>query len=142
MEMIDKNINRKYFSEKKIDAFFEQCFSLKNPKAFVEEDAKFQSFLVNDLKLLIQSIRDPQNLVEFIKFAVFFRVEDPEVFEILSDQMRKNISALTTEQILTILVNFSHTLSPEAKEMFDIANEDFVYRLDSNFNAASREIYI
>jgi hypothetical protein len=43
---------------------------------------------------------------------------------------------------LTILVNFSHSLSPEAKEIFEVANDDFVNRLDSNFNAHQREIYI
>ena len=43
---------------------------------------------------------------------------------------------------MTILVNFSHSLSPETQEVFDIANEDLVARLDTNFNAASREVYI
>lgn len=35
LDMIEKNINRKYFSEKKFDAFLDQCFSLKNPAAFI-----------------------------------------------------------------------------------------------------------
>ena len=26
LETIEKNVNRKYFSEKKVDVFFEQCF--------------------------------------------------------------------------------------------------------------------
>jgi hypothetical protein len=48
----------------------------------------------------------------------------------------------TTDQVLTVLVNFSHSLSPETKEVFDLANDDLVYRLDANFNAVSREAYI
>ncbi len=39
--MIEKNINRKFFSEKKLDTFFENCFALKNPVQFVENDKKF-----------------------------------------------------------------------------------------------------
>ena len=142
--MIESSINRKYFSEKKLDVFFEQCFALKGPKAFVEEEKKFHSFLVNDLKLIIQSLKDVVNIVEMVKFAVFFRIggEDPEVFELLSDQVQKNIKRMTTDQVLTVLVNFSHSLSPDTKEVFEVANEDFINRLDSNFNASDREIYV
>ena len=50
IEMIDKNINRKYFSEKKLEDFFEECFSLKNAAAFLEEDKRFKSFIAHDLK--------------------------------------------------------------------------------------------
>jgi hypothetical protein len=49
---------------------------------------------------------------------------------------------LATDEILTILVNFSHALSPEAGDLFEVANSDLVYRLDMNFNAASRDLYI
>jgi len=49
---------------------------------------------------------------------------------------------MTTEQLLIILVNFAHSLSTESQEMFDVVNNDLVYRLDSNFNASSKEIYI
>ena len=50
MEMIEKNINRKYFSEKRLSDFFAECFSLKNPASFAEENMKFKSFLMYDLK--------------------------------------------------------------------------------------------
>jgi hypothetical protein len=49
---------------------------------------------------------------------------------------------MTTDQLLIILVNFAHSLSTESQEMFDVVNNDLVYRLDSNFNANSKEIYI
>jgi hypothetical protein len=52
------------------------------------------------------------------------------------------MNKFTTDQVMTILVNFSHSLSPETKEVFDIANEDLTNRLDTNFNAASREVYV
>jgi len=116
LEMIEKNINRKYFSEKRLSDFFAECFSLKNPAAFVEENQKFKSFLMYDLKQIIQSVKEPENLVEFLKFAVFFRLggEDPEIYEVLADHVKKNMNMFTTDQVLTILVNFSHSLSPEA----------------------------
>jgi hypothetical protein len=85
--MIEKNINRKYFSEKKLDDFLKQCFSLKRPEAFADEDAKFNKFVNDDLKLIVQSIKDPDHLVEMVKFAIFFKRsgEDPELFELLAD---------------------------------------------------------
>lgn len=68
--------------------------------------------------------------------------EDPELFELIADQVKKNVSKMTTDQLLIILVNFAHSLSTESQEMFDVVNNDLVYRLDSNFNANSKEIYI
>lgn len=41
LEMIQKNINRKYFQEKKLEEFFSLCFSIKKPEKFYEEDYKF-----------------------------------------------------------------------------------------------------
>jgi hypothetical protein len=97
--MIEKNINRKYFSEKRLEAFFEQCFSLKDPTAFAQDEKEFRSFITHDLKLIIQSIKDPQNLVELLKFTIFFRLdgEDPEIFELLADQIKKNMGQFTTD---------------------------------------------
>ena len=91
--MIEKNINRKYFSEKKLDDFFAQAFSIKQPARFIEEDMKFKSFINHDFKMLIQSVKDPNNLVEFLKFGVFFRLggEDPEIYEVLADHIKKNM---------------------------------------------------
>ena len=52
-EMIDKNINRKYFQEKKLEEFFNLCFSMNKPEKFYEEDPKFNDFVHNDLKMLV-----------------------------------------------------------------------------------------
>lgn len=41
-----------------------------------------------------------------------------------------------------MLVNFSHSLSPEAQTVFEMANEDFVFRLDTNYNTKTREVYL
>ena len=55
----------------------------------------------------------PENLVNFSKFVVFFRVdEDPELFEILTEALCKGIKKLTIDQILTVIANMSQTLSP------------------------------
>ena len=53
LDIIEKNVNRKYFSEKKLDVFFEHCFSLSKPEAFVEEETRFNSFIQNDLKFIV-----------------------------------------------------------------------------------------
>ena len=54
--------------------------------------------MIYDLKLIIQSLKQPENLVEFLKFAVFFRLggEDPEIYEVLSDMITKKMNNFTT----------------------------------------------
>jgi predicted nucleic-acid-binding protein len=47
-----------------------------------------------------------------------------------------------TEEILTILVNFSYSLSPEASSIFEIANTELAYRLDTNFDPEHRDLYV
>ena len=83
-------------------------------------------------------------IVGFTKFFVFFKIEDrhPEYYDILADQVKGNIAHFTTDELLTCLVNFTHSLSPETNTLFDLACDEFVYRLDSNFNASKRELYL
>ena len=40
---------------------------------------------------------------------------------------------LTVDEMLTILANYSHTLSPTAKELFRVVNEEFCVRLTHEF---------
>jgi hypothetical protein len=74
---------------------------------------------------------------------VFFKVDqDPEIFELLGDLFKRNIKQLKPAEMLEIIVNFSHSLSTEAPGLFDAVNTEFIDRLDTNFNATTREVYI
>lgn len=83
-------------------------------------------------------------MVGFTKFFVFFKVENlqPELYEVLAGQIKKRLNYLTIDEMLTCLVNFSFSLSPETSELFELVNDEIVYRLDVNFNAAKRELYV
>jgi len=84
--MIEKNINRTFFSEKKAPAFFELCWELKDPKKFKEENQRFYRFLYDDLKIILQHVSYAPTVVEFSKLIVFFGVDDdPEIHDLLSD---------------------------------------------------------
>ena len=52
LSLIESNINRKHFNEKKIGAFFEKCWQLNDPKAFKSND-RFFRFLYDDFKVII-----------------------------------------------------------------------------------------
>jgi hypothetical protein len=83
--MIEKNINRKYFNEKKLELFFEKLFSMSNTQALVNEQM-FQDWLTYDIKQLIQILTRPSSLVSFSKMVVFLKLEDdPEIVELLVD---------------------------------------------------------
>jgi len=128
--MIDKHINKLHFNERRIDVFFQKCWELKNPRAFAQEDERFFRFLYDDLKIICQCIDNSSNYAELSKFVVFFGVtDDPEVLDILADYVQRKIRHLQVDDILTILVNFAHTLSPNAQSLFDQANQEFSQRL-------------
>ena len=37
LELIENNLNRKYFKESRLDPFFEKCFSLVEPEKLMAE---------------------------------------------------------------------------------------------------------
>lgn len=113
--MIETNVNKDYLNEKKLAVFFEKCWEIKEPHSFAREEPRFERFLKSDLKSVMQKVGQAENIVEFSKFVVFFGVEeDPEVFDLLLDSFSRSIREMTVDGILTVLVNFAHTLSPEA----------------------------
>ena len=79
-----------------------------------------------------------------MKFIVLFRIDqDPEIYELIADMVKKNISKFDCDQILTTLVNFSHTLSPESASVFEVANSDLQFRLDTfNYDPEKKTIYL
>jgi hypothetical protein len=84
-------------------------------------------FLYDDLKVILQHIGRAPTVVEFSKLIVFFEVnDDPEIFDLFSDIFHRLVRKLTVEEILTVLVNIAHTLSPTAQELFSAANQEFV----------------
>lgn len=134
LQLIEKNTNKKHFNEKRLDIFFEKCWQLKNPKEFPKESERFFRFIYDDLKVIIQVVGSSQHFADLCKFVVFFGAnDDPELLEMLSDCIQKKIRSMQCDQILTILVNFAHTLDPNAQELFTAANQEFGQRLRGEF---------
>ena len=52
LELIENNLNRKYFKESRLDAFFEKCFQLTEPDKLMAEKP-FYNFVYYDLKQLL-----------------------------------------------------------------------------------------
>lgn len=52
LEMIEKNLNRTYFKETKLETFFEKCFALVEPEKIME-DPKFKEFIYYDTKYIV-----------------------------------------------------------------------------------------
>ena len=115
LSLIESNINRQHFNEKKLPAFLEKCWQLQEPLALKEENERFMRFLYDDLKIILQCIDVPESIVGLMKLVVFFKVDDdPEIFDLLSDAILRKIRRLTVEDVLTVTVNFAHTLNPGA----------------------------
>ena len=74
---------------------------------------------------------------------VFFdATEDPELFDILVDGISKSLRVLSVDAILTILVNFGHTLNPSAHELFQAARQELMQRLNFEYHSLKVELYI
>lgn len=70
------------------------------------QDKNFRQFVYEDLKIILQLVNGTDNLEKFAKFMVFFRVdEDPELLEVLCDNVASKMGYFTTDEILSILVN-------------------------------------
>lgn len=52
LDMIEKNINKSYFNERRIEAFFQKCWELQDPRAFAKESDRFFRFMYDDLKVI------------------------------------------------------------------------------------------
>ena len=52
------------------------------------------------------------------------------------------MTAFKVDELLTVLVNLSQTLSPEVVEVFKLANLEFVERLDDNYDPEANQSYI
>ncbi len=68
--------------------------------------------------------------------------EDPELVDTLVENISKRIKTFTTDQMLTALVNITHTLSSSALELMLLVNDEFAERLGDNYNSAERDLYI
>lgn len=74
---------------------------------------------------------------------VFFRAdEDPELIEILCEQICKNVQRFTVDQLLSMLANLRHTLSPSVLEVYKVVNSEFSARLQEEYSSSNVENYI
>lgn len=100
-------------------------------------------FVDNDLKFIVQSIKDMVNIYNLVKFVVYFKIgDDPELMEILADQIKKNMGKFKNDELLEMLVNFSHTLSPETQSLCELVNQDIIYRLSEEYDPEHGDLYI
>lgn len=63
----------------------------------------------------MQCIDQPESIVHLMKMVVFFSVDDdPEIYDLLTDSIVLKVRKLKVDDILTVVVNFAHTLNPQA----------------------------
>ena len=81
--------------------------------------------------------------MEFTKFLLYFKVEDdPEVYELLCESICKRVQFFRIDELLTVLVNLSQSLSPAVQEVYEVANLELVERLDNNYDPSARQLHI
>jgi hypothetical protein len=75
--------------------------------------------------------------------VVFLKLEDdPEIVELLIDMVIRQKHFFTTDDLLTLTVNLSHTLNPAVENWLEAVNSEFVTRLDDNFDPDDRNLFI
>lgn len=74
---------------------------------------------------------------------VFFRAdEDPELYEVLCDEICKHIKRFNVDQLLTMLANLRHTLSPAVLEVYSVVNDELGQRLHNDYSSQNVGNYI
>lgn len=72
------------------------------------KEKKFYNFIYYDLKYCLQLVSNPDHIVNFTKLLVFFKIdEDPEMYELVSEVICKNVQRLTVDDLLTALANLT-----------------------------------
>ena len=50
------------------------------------------------MKFIIQSLQNEENVVNFCKFIVYFKIDsDPDILELLADQVKKQMNLMNTD---------------------------------------------
>ena len=68
--------------------------------------------------------------------------EDPELIEVLAEEICKHIKKFQVDQILSILANLRHTLSPTVLEVYKVVNQEFSERLHDGYNSKDANLYV
>ena len=81
--------------------------------------------------------------MDFVKFIVFFGVDDdPEIFDLLTDAILIKLRYVNIDDLLTIVVNFAHTLHPNAQTIFDAANQEVGQRIRNEYSAPTPDLFL
>lgn len=91
----------------------------------------------------MQILTDTDNFVQVTNLLVRFKAdEDPELIEVLAEEICKHIKNFQVDQILSILANLRHTLSPTVLEVYKVVNQEFSERLHDGYNSKNANLYI
>mmetsp|Transcript_15020 Transcript_15020/g.25531 ORF Transcript_15020/g.25531 Transcript_15020/m.25531 type:complete len:412 (-) Transcript_15020:1057-2292(-) len=143
LQLIEQGLNKTYLSVKKLDTFFEKCWCLQEPHTFKDEEPRFFRFLYDDTKFILQNIDVPEHLVNFAKLIVFVKADDdPELMDILADRYNILVRSCSVVDMLTITVNFAHTLSPKSSDVFHITNQEIQARLRGEYKQMDYHLFV
>lgn len=95
------------------------------------------------MKYILQILQDVGNLVQVTNLLVFFQAdEDPELIEIIVDEICKHLKRFSVDQILIMLANMRHTLSPSVLNLYGVVNSEFVERMHDGYTTKDSNNYV
>jgi hypothetical protein len=138
---IEKFMNRTYYNESKLEEFFEKAFHSNNTEA-LRNSEKFQSFINEDLTMIITQSSNPESISQWAKFCTRFNVTEPDTWHVLKESFEEFSNRFTVDELLTVLVNISHSLSVDSVKLFDVANVELTKRLRRTYKPSGDEMMI
>jgi len=60
--------------------------------------------------------------MNWTKFCVWFKIDDNEVWSVLASRCEEYSHKFTVDEMLTVVVNISHSLAVDASKLFDVVN--------------------
>jgi hypothetical protein len=88
---------------------------------------------------MIENSMNPETIMNWSKFAVYFKIDDPYFWPALSGKIIERIKKFHCDQLLVILVNVSHSLSSEASNIFSMIGSHLGMKMDRQYIAPNDE---
>lgn len=106
------------------------------------KEPKFQKFLERDLLLIIESSMSPETIMNWAKFIVYCKLDDPYLWPAITGKVTERLERFHVDQLLVICVNIAHSLSSEANQFFNMIAAHFSRKMDKSQNSQNDEVMI
>ena len=116
-------------------------YHFSDPKQLLENE-RFQKFLSEELLLVIENTMGTETIMNWSKFIVYLKLDDPYLWPALSAKIRERMARFDWDELLVILVNATFSLTSEAGSLFTAVSNNFATKMNIEYNPKPDEKFL